>query len=120
MLIADTALDPELSESAGILGIDGADAVVEVVSQVAEGVVDEIAAVPEIGRLVGGIVPVDVFCAGIDGLAFADGGGEIGLDRVAQGVLQAVGPAVGEVEALGRSAAEGIAGDYDGGLPLNW
>ena len=113
VLIADTALDPELSESAGILGIDGADAVVEVVSQIAEGIVDEIAAVPEIGRLVGGIVPVDVFCAGIDGLAFADGGGEIGLDRVAQGVLQAVGPAVGEVEALGRGPAEGIAGVHD-------
>ena len=86
MLIADTALDPELSESAGILGIDGADAVVEVVSQVAEGIVDEIAAVPEIGRLVGGIVPVDVFCAGIDGLALAQRRGKIGLDGVVHGV----------------------------------
>ena len=114
VLVADAALHADGAEVAGEFGVGRADAVVVVIVQAAQGVDDELGAVPEVVLLAGGVVAVDVLGAGGEAVVQAHRGGEVGLDGVVGGAGAAVGLAVGEVEAGDALRVEGVQGVVHG------
>ena len=114
VLVADAGLRADRSEIAGKLAVGRSDAVVEVVVEARGGVLDVGVAAAEVVRLGGGVVAVEELRAGRDGEKVAERGREVGLGRVADGVLARVGAAVGQVEAGEGGAAEGVAGVVGG------